>query len=82
MPNNKNLYSLRHIRQFKTASSNIVYHGTENVSFSGSKIWETLPDDFKKIEIIEAFKRAIKTWKSENCPWIFFRLYTQNIGFP
>ena len=35
MPNNENTYSLRHSRQLKTLSVNLVYHGTESVSFLG-----------------------------------------------
>ena len=41
MPNNEYPYNLRH--PLKT------YHCTESVSVLGSKIWEILPDTFKKI---------------------------------
>ena len=40
-----------------------------SVFFLGPKIWEILPDWFKNMESVEAFKRGIKTWKSEACPF-------------
>ena len=78
MPNNEHTYSLRHLRQFKKVSVNI---GTESVSFLVSKVWEVLPDSYKKIDNIDTFKKAIKAWKPSNCPCRLCRVYVQNIGF-
>ena len=44
-----------------------MYNGTKSVSFLRPKIWEILPESFKKMERLEVFKMAIKTWKPENC---------------
>ena len=65
MSNKEHPYNLRHLRQFKTPSVNTVYHGEESVSFLKPEIWEILPYSLKKMESIEAFKREIKTWKTE-----------------
>ena len=56
-------------------------HGTESVLFLGLKIWEILPDSFKKFGNIDTFKKAIKTWKPSNCACRLCRVYVQNIGF-
>ena len=81
MPNNEHPYNLRHLRQFKNPPLNTVHHGAKSVYFLGPKIWEILPDSFKNMERLEAFKREIKTWKPENCPCRPCRVYVQNIGF-
>ena len=81
MTNNEHTYSLRHLRHFKTPSVNTEYHGTEIASFLGPKIWEILTNSYKKIDNIDTFKKAIKTWKSSNCPCRLYRVYIQNIGF-
>ena len=51
---------LKQLQQFKTPSVNTVYHGTENVSFLGPKTWEISHYIFRKIDNIDAFKKAIK----------------------
>lgn len=46
--------------------SKSVLHGTENISFVGSKIWGIVPTEFQKLSSISLFKKAIKkmgTWK-------------------
>ena len=45
-----------------------MYHDTGNISFLGRKIWEILPDSFKKIEIVEAFGRQLEHGSLKNCP--------------
>lgn len=63
MSNNEHTYSLRHLRQFKALSVNIVYNDTKSVSFLGTKIWEILSGSFKNINNIDTFKKAMKIWK-------------------
>lgn len=63
MSNNEHTYILRHLRQFKALSVNIVYHDTKSVSFLGTKIWEILSGSFKNINNIDTFKKAMKIWK-------------------
>ena len=58
-----------------------MYHGTESIFFVGPKICKILPDNFKKMEIVESFKRTTKTWKPETCPCRLCKVLVQNIGF-
>ena len=51
-------YDLRHLGQFKTISVHTVYHDRESGSILGPKIWKILPDSFKKMGSVEAFKKA------------------------
>ena len=37
-----------------------IYHGTESLSYLGSKVWDILPNIYKNIDDQEKFKKAIK----------------------
>ena len=60
---------------------NTAYHGTESISFLGPNIYDILPDNFKKIDNIDTFKKTIKTWKPSDYPCRLYRVYVQNTGF-
>ena len=64
----ENPSKLRHVSEFSRPMTNIVYHGTESISFLGPKIWDMLPGKLKNIETLEVFKKEIKIWKPDNCP--------------
>ena len=40
-----------------------------------------LPDDYKNIDTLNAFKIKITKWKPENCPCRLCKVYINNIGF-
>ena len=40
--------------------------GTESISFLGPKLWNIVSHAFRK-EILDAFKKLINKWQSENC---------------
>ena len=80
-PNTEHPYNLRHLHQFKMPSVNTVYHDTESICFLGPKIWDILPESFKKMKNVEAFKRAIKTWKPKTCPCRLCEAFVKNICF-
>ena len=45
-----------------------MYNGTETLPFLGPRIWETVPDQIKKVNNLEELKFIIKLWNPENCP--------------
>ena len=49
-------YNLRCISQFSAPLVSTVFHGTESISFFGSKIWILLPENFENIDFLENFK--------------------------
>ena len=53
---NKRPYNLRRNSHFTIRTVNLMFHGTESVSFLGPKTWNILPDRLKKIN----------SWKPEN----------------
>ena len=61
--NSDSRYNLRQILQVSRSLVKSVYHGTESISYLGSKIWDILPDDYKTIQNLDTFKIKIKKWK-------------------
>ena len=57
-----NDYNLRQFSQFDLPNVKSVFCGTESISFLGPKIWNIVPNEFKK-ETLDAFKKLIKKWK-------------------
>ena len=78
---NEHQYNLRHNYQFPIPAVDSAYHGTENVSFLGPKIWDILPYRLKKIDSLRFFKTAIKIWKPVICPCRLCRIYIHNVVF-
>ena len=74
-------YNFRKNSTFETKNIKSVYYGLETVSFICLKIWELLPSNIKDSENLSIFKSNIKSWKPENCPCRFCRLYIADIGF-
>ena len=56
MPTASGIYA-----NLKRHQVNTVYHNTESVPFLGPKVWGILLGNFKKIDNIDTFKKAIKT---------------------
>ena len=64
----KNDYNLRQFSQIDLPNVKSAFCGTESVSFPGPKIWNIVPNEFKKETSLDAFKKLIKKWQPENCP--------------
>ena len=77
----KNSCNLRQVSEFSRPMVEIVYHGTESISYEGPKIWNILPEKLKNIENLEHFKKKIKTWKPANCPCGLCKVYIESVGF-
>ena len=56
------------------------YHGAESISYLGTKIWDILLETLKNIENLEHFKKKIKTYKPDNCPYKLCKVYIEGIG--
>ena len=76
-----NDYNLRQFSQFELPNVRRVLCGTESISFLGPKIWNIVPNEFKKETSLHAFKKLIKKWQPENCPCRLCKSYIQNLGF-
>ena len=64
----KSHYNLRYTSEFIIPPIHSVYHGRESASYLGPKLWELIPTVIRQIDTLSGFKKAIKKWKSTNCP--------------
>ena len=76
-----NDYNLRQFSQFELPNVRSVFCGTVSISFLGPKIWNIVPNEFKKETSLHAFKKLIKKWEPENCPCRLCKYYIQSVGF-
>ena len=74
-------YNLRKLSEFYRPKVNSIYNGTESVSFLGPMIWDLVPNELKDIGNLSAFKKAIKKWSPEKCPFRLCKVYISNVGF-
>ena len=51
------------------------------MSYLGPKVWELVPDNFKRINTLTSFKDQIKKWNPKNCPYILCKTYIQHVDF-
>ena len=80
-PQSISTYNLRNKPEFKTSNVYTVSHGTETISFRGSKTWALVPKEIKNSKTLFIFKKAIKSWKPEGCSCKLCLLYIPNLGF-
>ena len=60
-------YELRQRSQFQIPFVHLVFSGTENLKFLGSKIWALLPNEMKQSESLKKFRNAMKQWNPKSC---------------
>ena len=78
---NEHQYSMRHYTERAMPAVNSVYHGTESISFLVTKIWNILPDRFKKIDSLGDFQMIIKSWNHGKFTCTLCRIYIHNASF-
>ena len=61
------VYNLRCMFGLKVPGVLIAKNSLEKLSFRGSQIWNSLPNNLKELNSVAAFKCAIKGWNGENC---------------
>ena len=76
-----NLYDLGQVSEFSRPIVKTVYHGTESISYLGSKIWDILTEKLTKIEILENFNKGFNTWNPNNCPCRLSKVNIEVVGF-
>ena len=79
--NDQPQYNLRYNSLFSRPLVEIVYKGTESLSFLGPKIWDILPHTYKDLPDLDGFKVALKKWRPVNCPCKICKVYIANVGF-
>ena len=66
---------------FNTTNIRTVSWGTESLRHIGPKIWKIIPDNIKKLETLNLFKKEIRKWKPINCPCRLCKIFVSGVGF-
>ena len=74
-------YNLWRCNDFRIPSIRTVYHGSEGISFLGPKIWNILPREIKQQTSLNSFKKSVKNWKPQDCPYRLCKVYINGVGF-
>ena len=74
-------YNLKNKRDFVSDHVEMVYLGTESLSYLGPKLWDLLPQDLKTLTSLTEFKSHVKKWVPQNCPCQICKVYIHNVGF-
>ena len=48
----ENHYNLRNYNEFRIPFARIVYHGTDSISYLGTKIWDIVPIELKSLKSV------------------------------
>ena len=74
-------YDLRNNSDFAARRIKTVRYGSESLSYLGPRLWNILPDEYKKIQSGKDFKTKIRSWVPENCSCRLCKIYIQHVGF-
>ena len=56
-------YSVRQVFKYLRPLVNSVYHGSESVSYLGSRVWDMQLDDCKDINNLNNCKNKVQKWQ-------------------
>ena len=74
-------YSLRTTSHFRSRKIHTTKYGIETPSYLGPKLLNLVPNKYKTIESLEAFKTKIPTWVPDNYPCKSCKTYIHQVGF-
>ena len=74
-------YNLRNPSEFIRRPKKSVKYGEKSLSFLAPMIWDLVPNDIKKLESLESFKKAVKSWKTDDCPCHLCRVFLNQVGY-
>ena len=73
--------ALRNVSHFITPPINSVHFGEDSLKYFGSKVWNLIPCNIKKVENVNIFKTLIRNWAPEKCPCRLCKQYIHGIGY-
>ena len=74
-------YNMRNYSYFAMPGAKTVNHGLESLSYTCSKLWDSISSHMKEIDSINEFEHVIKTWKPDLCSCRLWKVYLQSIGY-
>jgi len=77
----KKPYNLRYNENFHNRNIHSIRYGYETATYIGSKLWKSLPEEFKNAPNLNNFKQKINNWLPEDCPCRLCRIYVKDLGY-
>ena len=74
-------YDLSNTSNFVARRIKTVRYGSESLSYLEPRLWNILPDQYKKIQSVKGFKAKIRSWVLEFLPCRICKTYIQHVGF-
>ena len=74
-------YNLRSQSDIGVPGINTIFCGANSIRYFGSVIWNSLPNDLKKICDFDLFKTTIRRWKPVDCPCRLCKNCLGGLGF-
>ena len=65
----KNTHNTRYFQVLSNKSRRTINYGLETICYRAPFLWANLPPEYKLANSLNIFKRKIKTWKGESCPF-------------
>ncbi len=60
-------YGLRDVNLLVQPKFKTVTYGHNTIKYQGSKLWDNLPNDLKKMNSLSSFKCEIQKWSATEC---------------
>ena len=76
-----NTYNVRNFQEFETERRRTVYFGLETISYRSPLLWYLLSEHMRQLNSIDQFKRNVRQWVCNTCPYRLCKIYLQNVGF-
>ena len=76
-----NQYDLGNSYEFFIPNVNSVFHEERSILYLCPLIWQLVLSEFKDLNIVSAFKTALRNWKPNNCPWRLCKTYIGNFEY-
>ena len=75
-----NTYNVRNFQEFETERKRTVYFGLETVSYRSLQLCSLLPERKRQLNSLDQFKRSVRQWVCNTCPYRLCKAYLQNVG--
>jgi len=66
---------------YRIQNVNTVSFGHQSFRYLGPKIWRLIPNEWKNMNSITAFKNKLKQYEFKNCPCKLCKEYVQGVGY-
>ena len=71
----ENMYNLWNFHIFQTDNPRSFKYKLDAISYRACQLWQQVPIDNRQAASLALFKNRIKTWKCEDCPYRYCKIF-------